>query len=495
MILLFLTSGLFLGWSLGANNAGDVFGTAVATRMVRFRTAAIICSVFVILGSVISGAGTTATLGNLGAVNALGGSFMVALAAGLAVAWMTKAGLPVSVSQAIVGAILGWNFFTGSRTDLGSLTRIVSSWVACPLLAACFAAVFYLAFKKILARTKMHILELDALTRTLLLVVGAFASYSWGANNIANVVGVFVPAFHARSFHAFGPFDFTYAQVIFLVGGMAIASGVFTYSQRVMATVGSGVFKLGPITGLVVVLAESIVLILFASQTLESWLIKYGIPPIPLVPVSSTQAAIGAVVGVALAKGGRGMRYSVLGRIAGGWVATPAIAALVAFLGLFFLQNVFGITVRRPTPYEISGVVAERLARDGIDDARLSEMRGVRFANARDFGRALAGADLEPAEADRVFELAEVDHISIDPAKMKEINLTILTPRQIDALKGLERVSFDRKWQLREALVDRSGEWEFLPDTRANHLYNKRLAETLQYIYDTFRVTGEDDSP
>jgi PiT family inorganic phosphate transporter len=495
MILLFLTSGLFLGWSLGANNAGDVFGTAVATRMVRFRTAAVVCSVFVILGSVISGAGTTATLGALGAVNALGGSFMVALAAGLAVAWMTKAGLPVSVSQAIVGAILGWNFFTGSRTDIGSLTRIVLSWVACPFLAAAFAAIFYRAFKNVLARTKMHILELDALTRTLLLIVGAFASYSWGANNIANVVGVFVPAFHARSFHVFGPFDFTYAQVIFLVGGMAIASGVLTYSQRVMATVGSGVFKLGPITGLIVVLAESIVLILFASQTLEAWLIRHGIPPIPLVPVSSTQVAIGAVVGVALAKGGRGMRYSVLGRIAGGWGVTPAIAALVAFLGLFFLQNVFGITVQRPMPYEISGVVTERLAREGIENAELQELRGVRFANARDFGRILAKAGLDRASTDRVFALAEIDHLSIDPAKMKDVNLAVLTPRQIDALKGLERKSFDHTWELREALVEGSGEWESLPDTRANHLYNKRLAETLQYIYDTFRVTSAGSSP
>ena len=42
-VLLFLSSGLFLGWSLGANDAANVFGTAVGTRMVRFATAAAIC--------------------------------------------------------------------------------------------------------------------------------------------------------------------------------------------------------------------------------------------------------------------------------------------------------------------------------------------------------------------------------------------------------------------------------------------------------------------
>ena len=70
-ILLFLTSGLFLGWALGANDAANVFGTAVGTRMIRFTTAAIICSIFVVLGAVVSGAGAAHTLGKLGAINAL----------------------------------------------------------------------------------------------------------------------------------------------------------------------------------------------------------------------------------------------------------------------------------------------------------------------------------------------------------------------------------------------------------------------------------------
>ena len=136
MFFFFLLSGLFLGWSLGANDAANVYGTAVGTRMIRFRTAAIVCSVFVILGAVVGGAGPSHTLGKLGAVNALPGSFTVALAAALTVTWMTRLGLPVSTSQAIVGAIIGWNFFSGSLTDLTSLTKIVSSWVICPILAA-----------------------------------------------------------------------------------------------------------------------------------------------------------------------------------------------------------------------------------------------------------------------------------------------------------------------------------------------------------------------
>ncbi|MCK5199128.1 MAG: inorganic phosphate transporter, partial [Spirochaetales bacterium] len=102
LILIFLSSGLFLGWSLGANDAANIFGTAVGTKMLRFTTTAIVGSVFVIIGAVLSGAGASHTLGKLGAVNAIAGSFTVAFSAAATVLWMTKMKLPVSTSQAVV---------------------------------------------------------------------------------------------------------------------------------------------------------------------------------------------------------------------------------------------------------------------------------------------------------------------------------------------------------------------------------------------------------
>jgi len=492
MILFFLSSALFLGWSLGANDAANVFGTAVATRMVRFRTAAIFCGIFVILGAVISGGGTTDTLGQLGAVNALGGSFMVALAAALAVLWMTKAGLPVSVSQAIVGAILGWNVFTGSQTDLGSLIKIVSTWVVCPILAAVFAAVFYLAARRLIARWSVHVLELDAITRTCLIAAGAFGAYSLGANNIANVMGAFVPAFPVRSVAIAGLFTIDSVQLLFLVGGLAIAVGAFSYSHRVMMTVGKGLFRLTPVTALVVVLAEAIVLFLFASQSLESWLLSHGLPTIPLVPVSSSQAVIGAVIGIAVVKGGRGVRYGVLGKVAGGWAATPAIAAVLAFLGLFFLQNVFGLGVVRPTPFRLSEAVMERVSAEGLTSLSLEKLKGKSFENARAFKVALMdGTDLDSADVSLALEFAGRDSFFIVPDLIGAFDPSLLTVGQTDALRALEWRGFSHEWQLRERLVEETAEWALLPDGRENHQRNKAVRYRLRHVYDTFRVPLE----
>ena len=349
MIWFFLLSGMFLGWSLGSNDAANIFGTAVGTRMIKFRTAAIIGSIFVIIGAVISGAGASHTLGKLGAVNAVAGSFTVALAAAVTVAWMTKLKLPVSTSQAIVGAIIGWNLFTGSPTDMNSLYKILSTWVICPVLTAVFAYLLYMFFKKWLLKWEVHLLRQDVYTRVSLIIIGAFGAYSLGANNIANVMGVFVPAHPFGDLNFFDLFTLSGTQVLFLIGGLAISLGIFTYSKRVMMTVGNDIFKLTPIAALIVVLAESLVLFLFASKSLEQLLISNGLPPIPLVPVSSSQAVVGGVIGIALAKKGRGVNYKILGKISSGWVTTPIAAGILSFISLFFMQNVFNLQVYKET--------------------------------------------------------------------------------------------------------------------------------------------------
>ncbi len=344
-VVIFLLGGLFLGWSLGANDAANVFGTAVGTRMVRFKTAAIVCSLFIILGAVISGSGTTETLGKLGAINALPGAFAACVAAGLSVYIMTKFGLPVSTTQAIVGAIVGWNLYTGSSTNIKVLLTILSTWILCPIIAALIAMLFFILTKKLLKKTTWHILRLDAYTRTALLIAGAFGAYSLGANNIANVMGVFVPIAPFADIQLGSFLTFSSKEQLFLLGGIAIAVGVFTYSKKVMFTVGNDLLKLSPVAAFIVVIAHSIVLFLFASQGISHFLNSIHLPAIPLVPVSSSQAIVGAVIGIGILKGGKEVQWNIAGKITIGWFLLPVIAALISFVVLFVLQNIFNQTV------------------------------------------------------------------------------------------------------------------------------------------------------
>lgn len=491
MFLLLLSSGLFLGWSSGAHDAANVFGTAVATRMVRFRTAAIICSVFVILGAVISGAGATKTLGELGSVNALGGAFTATLFAGIPIYMMSRLGFPVSTSQAVVGAIIGWNYFTGTLTDYDSLLKIVGTWVICPILSAGLSIVLYLLVRWGLKEAKIHLLRIDALTRAALILAGAFGAYSLGANNIANVMGLFVPACPFGSVTLANAIQFSSAQLLFLLGGVAISLGVFTYSRRVMMTVGNDLVKLTPITALVVVLAHGIVLFLFASQGLESWLIRRGLPPIPLVPVSSSQAVIGGVIGIALVKGGRGIRYRVLGSIAASWVATPIVAGLLSFVALFFVQNVFELKVSRPVPFALTPVVCDRIEQEEISLEGLNNLKGREYETARQFKAALDARKKFPRDVlQKVLYFAEKDSLYVSPQNMEKIDRGWLTPLQMDAVQSIADSSFSHKWQLHEALMKRTYQWHYRPQNRFNDNFNKELKRKLTHVYDTFRIEG-----
>jgi len=338
--LLFLSSGLYMGWSLGANDAANIFGTAVGTRMIKFQTAAIVCAIFITLGAVVSGAGAAKGLGAIGAVNTLAASFVVSASAASTVMLMTRAGLPVSTTQAIVGAIIGWNLFTGNPTDKTALTRIVGTWVYGPLLGALFAFILYFIVKAILKRIDIHMIMLDKYTRTALILAGIFGAYSLGANNMANVVGVFVSASPFVDIDIFG-FTLTGIQQLFLLGGIATAVGVATYSKKVMMTVGSNLYKMSPISAVIVIVSTALVLFLFASQGLKDLLTSYNLPSFPLVPVSQSQAAVGSVIGISLARGGKNLNLKLLRNIVVGWISTPVSAGIISLISLFIMQNVF----------------------------------------------------------------------------------------------------------------------------------------------------------
>jgi PiT family inorganic phosphate transporter len=132
---------------------------------------------------------------------------------------------------------------------------------------------------------------------------------------------------------------------LFGIGGIAIALGVITYSKKVMMTVGSDIYSLSPVGALIVVMSVSLVLFIFSSRDLHDFLVSYNLPALPLVPISSSQASVGAVIGVALAKKGRNIHFKPLGRIIAGWIATPLGAIIITLFILLILNKVVGLDI------------------------------------------------------------------------------------------------------------------------------------------------------
>lgn len=302
--MLALGGGAFLGWALGANDAANVFGTAVAARVVRFSTAAIVCAVCVVLGAWLEGRPGIETLGAL-APNDLRAAVVASLSAAIVVTFMTWRGVPVSTSQAVVGAILGIGL-TENAPNWAGLPKILICWVATPIGAVVIACILYTLGSQVLKRTRMSMLTRDNALWGLLVVVGAYGSYTLGANNVGNVTGVYAGT---EPFHDPGR--------LALLGGVFIGAGAITFSRRVMMTVGARLVRMDAYAALVATSAQAFTMHVFA------WI---G------VPVSASQAIIGAVVGVGLMRGTRAVHATELKRIGLSWLLSPITAAALAAL-------------------------------------------------------------------------------------------------------------------------------------------------------------------
>jgi PiT family inorganic phosphate transporter len=296
-----ISGGVLLGWSLGANDAANVFGTAVASRIVRYRTAVFLTAAFVIVGAVAQGTSGIETLSGL-VTQSKKSALVVTLAAAATVAWMTYLRLPVSTSQAAVGAIIGVGLVRGTQAVRWSgLAKIIICWVGTPLGAAVIAFLLYPMLGWCLNRLRLKIVARSVVLKLGLIIFGTYGAYALGANNVGNVSGVF------RDTGVLGGDT----RLLQLVGGASIALGVLTYSRGVMFTVGSRLVPLDAFSALVAVAAQAITVHIYAFIG---------------VPVSTSQAIVGGVLGIGVLKGVRTVNTRMLLRILSGWVATPAAA-------------------------------------------------------------------------------------------------------------------------------------------------------------------------
>ena len=303
-----ILAGAFLGWGLGANDSANVFGTAVYTKIVSYRMAVLVTAFFVVLGAVTGGANGIEHIGKYayeGGIVTPGAAFFVMLAAALTVAVMTVLKLPVSTSQAVVGAVIGGGILTGSA-DFGATLKFFSAWFLTPVGGLIIAFVLYRIIRVTLEQKFSEFSFFENFVRIGYLVAGAFGAYSLGANNVANVSGIFT-----------GQLNVLTVEQAVLIGGLSIALGVVTYSKPVMSTVGERIVPMSSVAGFIVVISASMTVFIYAVIG---------------IPVSTSQAVIGAIVGIGLTSGIATINLKMLRNVLLGWFATPTVAALVSLL-------------------------------------------------------------------------------------------------------------------------------------------------------------------
>ena len=365
MVYLLLAAGIFMGWSLGTNDAANAFGTAVATNVIKYRTAVTIIAVFVVLGAFFMGYGNlekTAELATMNEVMPSPGTVADAVASGNTDSLVLKSALkaaiificgavtvfvmsylkfPVSANQSIIGAVIGWGLFyadysnpTLRSENLKQIGKFASTWLINPVGAAVISFVIIFLANKFLIPRISKLANYDKVIKIGYLFAGALASWSIGVNSAASVTayyydkdldGVVTNLFSVDTFT--GDF-FTAGRIVATIGGLSIAFGVLTYSKKVMMTVGSSIVPLTQIEGFLVIIAMAMTILLMEN--------------LMGIPVSTSQAVVGAVIGAGLTKGVKQVNFGVFKNIAIAWISSPLAAGILAYLIALATQSYFG---------------------------------------------------------------------------------------------------------------------------------------------------------
>ena len=393
--------GFYMAWNIGANDVANSMASAVGAKAITIRQAVFIAGILNITGAVFIGSHVTKTI-RKGIVStdiladphlALIGALAALLAAALWVSFATWKSLPVSTTHSIVGAMIGFGIMAGgfSVINWGKLGAVVLSWIISPLFAmvigflmfktivkfilsrdnpfaqalklapyfisiALFVVVLSFLFKTPLGKSlaigtplalliavalalglgflavkimrkfikKTNLSGEEEVFRKIQIGTSCYVALAQGANDVANAIGPLAVIYFLVKTGSVG------AKVpvpVFLLffGGIGIACGIGMAGHRVMNTIGKKITTLTNTRGFSVD---------FAAATTVMVASKMGLP------VSTTHAAVGGVMGVGLARGIEAVNFRIIFQIILYWILTVPAAAITSMV-IFKILKLF----------------------------------------------------------------------------------------------------------------------------------------------------------
>jgi len=397
-----IAAGLYMAWNIGANDVANGMASAVGAKAITLRQAVYIAGILDFVGAAFIGSHVTSAIRKnivdpsvLSDPNTVALGLLAALlAASFWVFFATWRQLPVSTTHSVVGAMIGFGLITGGLSVIQwtKVMLIVLSWIISPFFASLLAfLMFQFLRNRILSKPDMFVKALrwspffagltffiivlsfllktplgsrlgidlgtgvllalgiavvlggtgrwiiqktifqrgeagvEEIFRRLQVLTSCYVALAHGANDVANAMGPLAGIYIIYTTHGVSP-EVPVPFLLLAFGGVGIALGVVTWGHRVIETVGTKITTLTNTRGFCVDFGTA-TCVLIAS--------KLG------MPVSTTHAAVGAVVGVGLARGMDAVDFRVVGKICVYWVITLPVAAVTCMIIYKLLEAFF----------------------------------------------------------------------------------------------------------------------------------------------------------
>jgi inorganic phosphate transporter, PiT family len=331
------------------------------------------------------------------------GMISVLIACGLWLQIATSRGLPVSSSHAVVGAIAGfsWVALGVNAIAWSGIGLITVGWIITPVISGAIAALFYSQIQRWILQQEHQVTQLNEwipwlsaaligifgvivlptlthpiteflITKTgftipdhdIGLLIGGFAVfgltiYSWrqlavgeknkqsiekifgkyqllsacfvafahGSNDVGNAIAPLATITYIMKNNVVPMGEIDIPLWILVLGAGGIVTGLGVLGKKVIATIGESIITLQPSSGFCAELATATT-ILMAS--------RFGLP------VSTSHALVGAVVGIGLVQDLKSVKFATLKNIATAWVVTVPVSAGLSAIIFTLLNTVFG---------------------------------------------------------------------------------------------------------------------------------------------------------
>lgn len=407
-IVLACIIGLWMTWGIGANDLANIVSPAMGSRAITLKQAILIAVVFEIAGAFLGGTQVTETIrGGIVDIDVLRNDPRLLIYTMLSVllagaCWMNMAsylGMPVSITNAVIGALVG-----AGAIGLGihaihwqTVGYIAISWISSPAIAGVISYLLFISIRKTILGDEHPVeaakyylplyLSLVSIVLSLMMMLKALDHFHHNLNAILKIIVVLMTAiaiwilgfYSMKHIHVKAKLN-RHKQFLYIEALFSILT-VFTACAMVFAHGSNDVaIAVGPVAAVVslaktgspdVGLYNSIML--FGCIGVILGLLMYGRKVIATVgiaittltpsrafaatlaaastvvvststgiPVSATQTLVGAVFGVGLARGIDALNLNVIRNIFLSWVVTIPVTAALATGFFYILRIIFG---------------------------------------------------------------------------------------------------------------------------------------------------------
>lgn len=315
VIILIVILALLFDISNGWNDSANAIATVVSTRVLSPFQAVMLAAGMNILGAFMTTA-VAKTIGK-GVVDPKAITEVVVAAALFAgFAWntaMTKLGLPVSASHALIGGLIGASMAYGGYQILNikGLSTIFASLLISPMFGIFFGFFFMKLIIKFFGTIPSGLL--NKYFGIMQLFSSGFMAFSHGSNDAQKVMGIITLALVSGGYLQSVEVPFWVILICALAMGLGTALG----GWKVIKTMGVNMLKLEPVHG-------------FAAETSATAIIlaasHFGLP------VSTTHVIATGIMGVGATKRLSAVRWGIAGKIVLAWIFTLPACGLFAWI-------------------------------------------------------------------------------------------------------------------------------------------------------------------